>query len=564
MSGPATSERSHRMRKWAPLVVLVVVVLVGGAIFVFAGSDDDNEDDATTTTPTTGGPPSGAITYEQAQEQGLDVTFKESCDTETGFVAIPSYFAPPCYANVDDNGGATAPGVTADAVKVVVYIAPEQDAVLDYVTAAIGNDDTNAQFKETTEVFTRMYNDLYQTYGREVQIQFLEATGEASDEVAARADAVRVAEEMQPFAVWGSPTLTDAFTDELAARQIICVGCSGGPDPQWFTDRAPYVYTVGGNVEQGRSHLVEYVSKQLAGRPAAHAGDPAMQSQERVFGSIYIETGPESADAAAASKAAFAENGVDIVEQQPYTLDPLRLQEQAASMIAKLKAEGVTSVILATDPVAPATFTQEATRQEYFPEWIITGSVLTDYNAFARTYDQRQWAHAFGVSTLSVRLPPESQGANFVHRWYTGDDPAADDSAGVAVLSPSLFFAGLQTAGPNLTPETFRDGMFTIATPKATTQVSLSFGRHDLWDYDDYNGIDDATEIWWDVDAVGPDENEVEGNGLYRFVDGGTRYLPGEWPERDTRAFEDEGSVTILPEPPEGERPRDYPSPAGE
>ena len=69
-------------------------------------------------------------------------------------------------------------------------------------------------------------------------------------------------------------------------------------------------------------------------------------------------------------------------------------------MIAKLKSAGVTSVILAGDPVFPTFLTKEATAQGYFPEWVVLGYAFTDTAVFGRQYDQQQWAHAFGVSLL--------------------------------------------------------------------------------------------------------------------------------------------------------------------
>ena len=47
----------------------------------------------------------------------------------------------------------------------------------------------------------------------------VEGSGPPNDDVAARADAVRVDEEIGAFMVWGGPILTDAFADELAARR---------------------------------------------------------------------------------------------------------------------------------------------------------------------------------------------------------------------------------------------------------------------------------------------------------------------------------------------------------
>jgi hypothetical protein len=67
----------------------------------------------------------------------------------------------------------------------------------------------------------------------------------------------------------------------------------------------------------------------------------------------------------------------------------------------------VTTVVFLGDPVMPIYLTKAATDQNYYPEWIITGTVLTDSTALGRNYDQTQWAHAFGISSLPLRLPPE-------------------------------------------------------------------------------------------------------------------------------------------------------------
>ncbi len=49
---------------------------------------------------------------------------------------------------------------------------------------------------------------------------------------------------------------------------------------------------------------------------------------------------------------------------------------------------------------------------------------------------------------------------------------------------------------------------------------------------------------------------------MYQYVDGGQRYLPGEWPA-DDKMFDPAGAVALYTTPPPGEAPGDYPSPAG-
>ena len=67
----------------------------------------------------------------------------------------------------------------------------------------------------------------------------------------------------------------------------------------------------------------------------------------------------------------------------------------------------------------------------------------------------------------------------------------------------------------------------------AISQPYLTYGEKGYWPEADYLGVDDATAIWWDPDATGPDEIRKEGVGMYQFVDGGQRYLPGQWPADD-------------------------------
>ncbi len=544
------------MRRWGPIIAIVAVIAIVAGIVLMGGGDDGDDTATTTTTGSGGGAPEGAISFSRAEAEGLDVTFADTCDTETGRLAMPYYFAPECYAEVEDNGGATAPGVTADEITVVVYIAQDADAVLDFITAPIANDDTGAQAEATYQGFTDMFNAYMQTYGRTVKLEFLRASGQSTDEVAARADAVKAMDEMGAFAVWGGPVLSNAWTQEIKARGGVCIGCPG------LDDAAPSVFSVAPGADQTRQLMVEYVTKKLAGKPAEHAGQADYTSTDRVFGHLWIDTGSADAKQGADDlKQLLADEGVELAEQIGYELNPGTLQEQATTIISRLKEAGVTSVILGGDPIAPKTLTEVATAQDYHPEWILGTATLQDVTAFARTYDQDQWRHAFGFSYLTARLATGLGAPDVLYKWWSGTLAPADDTVGVLWPNPATFFAGVQAAGPTLTAETFRNGLFSgeVAEP-AITQPSINYGEHGLWDEVDYNGIDDITEIWWDPTASGDDELRRPGTGMYRYVDGGQRYLVGSLTE-DLKAFDETGTVTIYDEVPAAEAPPDAPPP---
>jgi hypothetical protein len=94
-------------------------------------------------------------------------------------------------------------------------------------------------------------------------------------------------------------------------------------------------------------------------------------------------------------------------------------------IITKMKEAGVTTVVFSGDPLGPQYLTKIATEQDYFPEWVLGVTQFVDTTVFSRTYDQRQWAHAFGPSNLFVRMPSSVAGPGFLYRWYFGEDPPA-------------------------------------------------------------------------------------------------------------------------------------------
>jgi ABC-type branched-subunit amino acid transport system ATPase component len=280
--------------------------------------------------------------------------------------------------------------------------------------------------------------------------------------------------------------------------------------------------------------------------------DPALRRRTRRFGIVHLSGGHE-VDDLAPLEVALADRGVTLARAVAYA-SPVDLQRDAPAVVARLREAGVTSVLFAGDPIAPAALTRAATEQGWFPEWVVIGAGYTDSTLFARTYGQRQWAHAFGVTFLPARVDPASEGgegATDLYRWFHGHAPPAA-SAGLTVLDLELLYGAVQGAGPELTPRTFQQALFGgPPTPAGdVTFPVLSWGDHGLWPSTDHGGIDDATLVWWNPRARGPDEAGDHGTGMYEYVDGGRRYLPGEWPTAPLPLFAAEGAVAIYDRPP--------------
>ena len=157
------ARRRTNLRRYGPLGVIVVLLLGIGAVVV-AGRRRRRR---SATVPTPPGPPATSTgrrprawspgrpprragcrsptTRRTRTAPSTTTSGPTRCDTELGTVAVPSVYALPCVPAFDgDNGGATAQGVTADAIK-VVYYAPEQNADLESILGGLGVNDTADQ-----------------------------------------------------------------------------------------------------------------------------------------------------------------------------------------------------------------------------------------------------------------------------------------------------------------------------------------------------------------------------------------------------------------------------------
>jgi hypothetical protein len=236
-----------------------------------------------------------------------------------------------------------------------------------------------------------------------------------------------------------------------------------------------------------------------------------------------------------------------------YTLNLTTLPAQAATVAEKLKASGATTVVFAGDPIMPIYLTRAAAGIGYSPEWIITGIVLTDVAALARYYDQKEWAHAFGVTSLGVPVPVASSDAYHLYRWWYGASSSPASLAAPAIIPPfEQLFSAIQLAGAHLTPSTFTTGLFR-APPVGggPTSPLQAYGYQGAAPRPSYSSPADYTFLWYDATAKGPDEEGVNGTGLMSYVNGGHRFRAGVVPAGPVPMFSPAGSVHSYASPPD-------------
>jgi hypothetical protein len=561
----ARNGNRRRAARRSLVTMIAAGALVAGTLA--ATADAAPSDDAADAQKNSALVKSGPMTPEKAQLLGkTNVDFGPNCDTATERVKIPTVYSPPCVQPfTGKNGGATAQGVTGNEIKVVVWVGdPSKDPVLaGQIIAAGASLDTNT-IKATWQGYVDIYNKMFELYGRKISVEFFDGTGSGADTAAAKSDAIAIAAK-KPFAVLGGPAQsTTVFSDELAHRGVLCLGtCALSVPEKITTNNEGYIFTGAPSPEEAAMITAEFIGKQAGPGKAQYAGDDATKNKKRVYGVVHYDT----PDGQYHSQFNTLKDGLKKYKitpkaDQSFFLDPAKSQENARTIITKMKDAGVTTVIYTGDPLTPAALTKEASAQDYHPEWIIGPTVLADTSFFGRTFDQEQWAHAFGVALVAGRVP-QSENPNYtLYTWFHGEPPP-NNTYNVIVPTVSVAARGLTMAGPKLTPKTFRDGLFRYP-PSGGDPINpkQSWGKHGLWPFVDYWGSDDAGILWWDPNANGEDEVGKVGQGVYQYGNGAKRYTLGHFPAAGQGGlFDTATAVTIFPQlPPDSGTPA-YPSP---
>jgi hypothetical protein len=369
-----------------------------------------------------------------------------------------------------------------------------------------------------------------------------------------KADAKDIAERIKPFAVW---TLgPKVFAQELAQRGVLCT-CTVSLSSDFYKENPPYLWGSLPTSTEYAQHMAEHIGKRVANRPAKWAGDPTqqMQRRNRTFGLIYLvgqqgRVDPEGKRFRDVFVAELAKYRVSLTAEFAYTYDPSDAGPINA-MITTMNSAKVTTVIMWVDPLYPILVTRQATNQQYFPEWYISGSGLSDTSAAGRQYDQQQWRHAFGITPLWVTWTEVSQSAGYreFHHGMPGMKPG-DEGVLVNIYRDPVqtIFTGIQLAGPKLTPDTFAQGLLNYPRTGGNPAAPLVYRTRAY-----PTAIKDFAEVYYDANAQGKDERGEQGSGLVMKSNGGRRYQAGQWPAGIAQVFGDAANpIAISAAPPGG------------
>lgn len=424
------------------------------------------------------------------------------------------------------NGGPGSKGVTAKEITLVWYRNKANEQVQGILNST-GDAEPADEQELGLQRMVAWFNENFQLYGRRVKLVYVQGKADNKDVPAMRADAQELDEKYKAFLVLSGGRAD--FIDELARRQVISLGAPQLP-LSFSTTRAPFVYGVVPDADTTNAHIVEYIGKRLGPRSTArYGGDvsaPQVNGAERRYGIVFPTT-PETETAADDLRRRLAAVGVETSAMIGYAADINQAATSAQNVVTQLTSAGITTVLCVCDPIAPIFFTGAATKQGYYPEWFMTGYYLQDLMSLARLYDQTQWAHSFGISTLAVAPPDEETAAWKMQKAVAPDETPVSISGYANLL---VAFSAIELAGPRLDPGTYRDGAFRFeVVSQSKFETSFGYGPQD------FGGVDDAKEVWWDASGTDPSDGK---NGTYRNVNDGYRYRLGGWPATEPKPFD--------------------------
>jgi hypothetical protein len=442
---------------------------------------------------------------------------------------------PTCVAKFPagaDNGGDTYQGVTRDAVKVIIFQATPNaavDAVLQPQGLAASPEDLKAM-DAAAQAFIAKH---YELYGRKIQWERVQGdcptTPPDYDKCLA---AAREVVKKKPFmVVWGQNLYASVF-DEWAKAGIVSIG-GWHFDQKNFTERRPYRYDAFMDGTRSADLIGEYYCKKLAGKNADHAGAGTFPGTGQLIRQTHRRLGisvPEiEANVSTAQHVAEIINKCDPGHApviSTYKSDIEQAQQQAQATTQKFISERVTTAVCMCDPIAPVFGTSGYTQAGYFPENLLPGLGLLDYDKLGRLYDQQQMQHAFGPSHLRDEVPFHDSDASIIWR-DVGNSGEPCKRCNLDAAYYNLVASMLQAAGPVLNPLTLEKAVLSgkpnggwEATNHDPHVIMTKFGPGD------YTAVSDAREVYWDPAAT----SKIDGQpGAYVSLNGGRRWENGTW-----------------------------------
>jgi hypothetical protein len=466
-----------------------------------------------------------------------------------GTPQVPSPYAVPCIPKfTGNNGGATYDGVTSNEILLAQRAFPvtanSEELEAQATAAGVALPAVQTQVEQ---VFLNYFNQTYDLYGRKVVIQNVPATGNATSEALnegqtqACADASTIANQVHAFAEDGIATNFQAggsgpFSQCAAQDHLVEFAGDAYFNEATFASENPYVWAITENCTLGAAEEAEVEGTMLANKKAIYAGEASLRDKTRKLGT-YVPNLPAYLQCTSFADGLLQHKyhvpASDLVKFT-YGLDISTFEQSAQQAIVAFKAEGVTTVVLACDPISAGLLTKAAAAENYYPEWFTIGTALTDEDPAPQTYDDpvEVDGHLFGLSELSPSTDttgPTSLAGKLYEKLTGHVIPKETDGFYAQLVE---IFDALQAAGPDLTPQNMARGL------RATPNLGAPLYQYGQWSWNvgangkpgagSHTAGIDARFVWWNGNAISP-LNGMKGTYIPAF--GGKRFSLGKFPK---------------------------------
>ncbi len=467
----------------------------------------------------------------------------------SGTPQVPSPYAVPCIPKfTGNNGGATYDGVTSNEILLAQRAFPvtanSEELEAEATAAGVALPAVQTQVEQ---VFLNYFNQAYDLYGRKVVIQNVPATGNATSEALnegqtqACADASTIADQVHAFAEDGIATNFQAggsgpFSQCAAQDHLVEFAGDAYFNEATFASENPYVWATTENCTLGAAEEAEVEGTMLANKKAIYAGSPTLQKKIRKLGT-YVPNLPAYLQCTSYAQGLLEHKyhvpASDMVKFT-YGLDISTFEQSAQQAIVAFKAEGVTTVVLACDPISAGLLTKAAAAENYYPEWFTIGTALTDEDPSPQTYDDPSEVngHLFGMSELSPSTDttgPTSLAGKLYQKLTGHVIPKETDGFYSQLVE---IFDALQAAGPDLTPQNMARGLRAIPNLGAPLyqygEWSWNVGANGVPGAGSHTAGINARFVWWNANAISPLNGKL---GTYVAAFGGKRFTLGNFPK---------------------------------
>ena len=459
--------------------------------------------------------------------------------------------SPPCVAFFNgDNFGATYQGVTAEEIRLLIYIdgnvietggsqgqeeRPE-NTFFDLFEPPKQGEREHVQI-ESYRAWQRYFNERYQTYGRVAHF-FVHFGNRASSPEARRADASAGYARVKPFAV-----LTDAlgneldYVEEMARRGVLNFGSFNTKEESFFRRFPKLIWGYQPSIELAARTFSSYVCKKVVNEPVVLSGNAGQNGTPRKFGLLHTtdEDYPGLIRLAELVQQQVEACGAEIAMVSTfakccYAMDNSNPGDEAAINMSEFADAGVTTILWAGG--IDGHHARSASAQNYYPEWLLLGDGSFDTNHPVRLSQSTTAfdGHAIAVSAEPFEPAIEQQLCYQALREAGASRPKPDMHW---MCDPyrnlTQLFTGIQVAGPRLGPSSVDKGYHAIPPVRSgDPQVPACF-----YNPGDYTCVKDTQAIIWDADGEAPGDNRP---GCWRAIEGGKRYLTGEHPPGNINA----------------------------